>query len=248
MVEVTSPASHVGEEPMKSNQFHSILAIVAILATAVCAEIFVPRTLMASANPSLNLETMIPGEFGKWKYRPALGLVTPTDPEYVESKELAAKIYSQEIGRTYVDNEGHTVMFLVAYGPVQNYRLKSHRPEVCYTAQGFRVWDKTEHQLSINKDTSTLRLSRLITQRETRYEPVTYWMRVGNDVSTGIFDNQILRLKYGLKGLIPDGALVRVSTVGLPAPQSFALQDEFIRDLLDSITPDAQRFLIGRND
>jgi EpsI family protein len=236
------------EEPMKTNQFHSIFAIVAILATAVCAEIFIPRTLMASANPSLNLETMIPQEFGKWKYRPALGLVTPTDPEYVESKELAAKIYSQEIGRTYVDNEGHTIMFLVAYGPVQNYRLKSHRPEVCYTAQGFRVSDKTEHQLSINKDSSTLSLSRLITQRETRYEPVTYWMRVGNDVSTGIFDNQILRLKYGLKGLIPDGALVRVSTVGLPAPQSFALQDEFIRDLLDSITPDAQRFLIGRND
>ena len=62
---------------------------------------------------------------------------------------------------------------------------------------------------------------------------------------TGIFDNQILRLKYGLKGLIPDGALVRVSTVGLPAEQSFALQDEFIRDLLSSITPEAQRFLIG---
>jgi EpsI family protein len=234
---------------MKTNQFHSVFATVAILTTAVCAEIFVPRTLMASANPSLNLETMIPREFGKWKYRPTLGLVTPTEPEYVETneqQELAAKIYSQEIGRTYVDNEGHTIMFLVAYGPVQNYRLKSHRPEVCYTAQGFRVSDKTEHQLSINKD-STLRLSRLITQRETRYEPVSYWMRVGNDVSTGIFDNQLLRLKYGLKGLIPDGALIRVSTVGLPATQSFALQDEFIKDLLGSIAPDAQRFLIGGN-
>lgn len=230
---------------MKTNQVHSILAAVAILTTAVCADIFVPRKLMASANPSLNLETMIPQEFGKWKYRPTLGLVTPTEPGYVESKELAARIYGQEIGRTYVDNEGHSVMFLVAYGPVQDYRLKAHRPEVCYTAQGFRVWDKTEHRLAINKDSSTLAVSRLITQRETRYEPVSYWMRVGNDVSTGIFDNQILRLKYGLKGLIPDGALVRVSTVGLPAEQSFALQDEFIRDLLGSITPEAQRFLIG---
>jgi EpsI family protein len=206
---------------MKTNQLHSILAAVAILATAVCADIFVPRKLMASANPSLNLETMIPQEFGKWKYRPALGLVTPTD------------------------NEGRSVMFLVAYGPVQDYRLKAHRPEVCYTAQGFRVWDKTEHRLAIKQDSSTLAISRLITQRETRYEPVSYWMRVGNDVSTGIFDNQILRLKYGLKGLIPDGALVRVSTVGLPAEQSFALQDEFIRDLLGAITPEARRFLIG---
>src|SRR6266853_1511099 len=242
----------VGKGAMKTNQLHSIFATVAVLATAVCAEIFVPRELMASANPSLNLEAMIPQEFGKWKYRPTLGLVTPNDPEYVESRELATKIYSQEIGRTYVDNEGHVVMFVVAYGPVQNYRLKSHRPDVCYTAQGFRVWDKTEHQLaidnnSIKKNSSALTISRLITQRETRYEPVSYWMRVGNDVSTGIFDNQILRLKYGLKGLIPDGALVRVSTVGLPAAQSFALQDEFISDLLGSVTPDTKRFLIGEN-
>jgi EpsI family protein len=232
---------------MKTNQLNSIFATVAILATAFCANIFIPRTLMASANASLNLERLIPQEFGKWKYRPTLGLVTPTVPEYVETndqKELAARIYSQEIGRTYVDNEGHTVMLLIAYGPEQNYRLKSHRPEVCYTAQGFRVWDKTEHRLAI-KDSLTLRFTRLITQRETRYEPVSYWLRVGNDVSTGIFDNQFLRLKYGLKGLIPDGALVRVSTVGLPAAQSFALQDEFIKDLLGSITPDAQRFLIG---
>jgi EpsI family protein len=235
---------------MKRNQLNSILATVAILVTAVCGDILIPRTLMASANPSLSLETMIPQEFGKWKYRPALGLVTPTVPDYIETneqKELAARIYSQEIGRTYVDNEGHTVMLLIAYGPEQNYRLKSHRPEVCYTAQGFRVWDKTEHVLAINKDSSTIRFSRLLTQRETRFEPVSYWIRVGNDVSTGIFDNQILRFKYGLKGLIPDGALIRVSTVGIPAAQSFELQDEFIKDLLGAITPAAQRFLIGGN-
>jgi EpsI family protein len=235
---------------MNRNQLNSIFATVAILTTAACADILIPRKLMASANPSLNLETMIPQKFGKWKYRPLVGLVTPTVPDYVETNEqkaLATRIYSQEIGRTYVDNEGHTVMLLIAYGPEQNYRLKAHRPEVCYTAQGFRVWDKTEHRLAINKNSSTLTVSRLLTQRETRYEPVSYWMRVGNDVSTGIFDNQILRLKYGLKGLIPDGALVRVSTVGLPAAQSFELQDEFIKDLLGSITPAAQRFLIGGN-
>jgi EpsI family protein len=239
------------KSPMKRNQINSIFAALAILVTAACANVFVPRTLMASANPSLNLERMIPQAFGKWKYRPTLGLVTPTVPDFVETndqkdKDLAAKIYSQEIGRTYVDDEGHTVMLLIAYGPEQNYRLKAHRPEVCYTAQGFRVWDKTEYELSINENAAPLKFSRLITQRETRFEPVSYWMRVGNDVSTGVFDNQILRLKYGLRGLIPDGALIRISTIGLPAPLSFELQDRFIKDLLTSITPDAQRFLIGR--
>jgi EpsI family protein len=230
---------------MKASWSHSVFAAAAILGTAVCAEFLTPHELMASTNASLVLENAIPRQFGKWRYTPGVALVTPTEPEYVETKELAARIYSQEIGRTYVDGEGHAVMLLVAYGPVQNYRLKAHRPEVCYTAQGFRVSDKTENQLAIGPDSSALRISRLITQRETRYEPVSYWMRVGNDISTGIFDNQILRLKYGLHGLIPDGALVRVSTVGLPAAQSFVLQDEFIKDLLDALRPDARRFLIG---
>src|SRR5260221_9670871 len=99
---------------MKTNQLNSILAAVAMLATAVCADVFVPQKLMASANPSLNLETMIPKEFGKWKYRPALGLVTPTEPEYVERKEqkdLVARIYSQEIDRKSTRlNSSHTVI------------------------------------------------------------------------------------------------------------------------------------------
>jgi EpsI family protein len=231
---------------MKKSWYHTVFAAIVIVATAVGAAVLTPRELMASANASLNLENMIPLQFGKWKFNPGIGLVTPADPEYVENTaDLAKKLYSQEIGRSYADDQGHTVMLLVAYGPVQNYRLKSHRPEVCYAAAGFRVSDKTEHQLPINEASSSLTLARLITQRESRYEPVSYWMRVGNDVSTGIFDNQILRLKYGLKGLIPDGTLVRISTVGLPAAQSFALQDDFIRDLLASISPEARRFLIG---
>ena len=72
---------------MKTNKFHSIFATAAILATAVCAEVLTPRELMASANASLNLENMIPQQFGKWKYSPGVGLVTPTDPQYVEEKK-----------------------------------------------------------------------------------------------------------------------------------------------------------------
>ena len=29
-------------------------------------------------------------------------------------------------------------------------------------------------------------------------------MRVGNDITTGVVDRQLVRSKYGLKGLIPD--------------------------------------------
>lgn len=223
---------------MKINRVQATLASIAILATAVLAQVLMPRELMASVSASLNLEQVIPKQFGRWTYTPNVGLVTPSEPEgFVETNKTAAKIYSQELGRGYVDPEGHVVMLVVAYGPVQNYRLKSHRPEVCYTAAGFRVSNKSFADVAYRDGAAPVQLERLITQREARFEPVSYWRRVGNDISNGIFENQITRLKYGLRGLVPDGALVRVSIVGLPADQSFKLQDQFIRDLLNAVDP-----------
>ena len=70
---------------------------------------------------------------------------------------------------------------------------------------------------------SPVRLTRLITERGKRFEPVSYWLRTGNEVATGIVDQQLIRLKYGLQGVIPDGALVRISTIGIPADESFAV-------------------------
>jgi hypothetical protein len=70
-------------------------------------------------------------------------------------------------------------------------------------------------------------------------------MRVGHDITTGVVDRQIVRLKYGLRGIIPDGALIRVSTIGLLPEESYKLQDEFIRDLLAAIPPSDLNFFTG---
>ena len=82
-------------------------------------------------------------------------------------------------------------------------------------------------------------------ERESRLEPVTYWMRVGNDIATGPVESQIIQLKYGLHGIIPDGAVIRVSTIGLAPEASFKLQDQFIRDLLAAIPPQEVKFFTG---
>ena len=70
-------------------------------------------------------------------------------------------------------------------------------------------------------------------------------MRIGHDIATGVFDRQLARMKYGLLGLIPDGALFRVSTVGISQEVSFKLQDQFIRDLLAALAPEDRRFFTG---
>ncbi len=231
---------------MQLSRIHFVLASVAIVGAAIMANVLAPRELMARTSAAPSLDTVIPRQFGTWKVIPEISPVQPVDPEaYVQPDPLSAKVYSQEVGRGYSDGQGHIVMLMVAYGPVQNYRLKAHRPEICYTANGFRISDKVDAPVSFRNGASPIPATRLVAERESRYEPVTYWIRIGNDVANGVVSQQLSRLKYGLRGLIPDGALIRVSTIGLPREASFQLQDRFIHDLLAAIPPQELKFFTG---
>jgi EpsI family protein len=231
------------ERRPRAQPIRLIAAAAVILLAAVLAKVLEPHKLMARGAAEPALEQVIPLQFGPWRAVPG-GLLVPADPD-VQPDADSGLIYGQEVGRQYVDNQGRIVMLIVAYGSVQNAKLKAHRPEICYTAAGFRVSPTYTDWL----DTGTgapLKVTRLTTERESRFEPITYWMRVGNDVTAGIVDRQWARLKYGLRGFIPDGALIRVSTVGLPAEAAFELQEQFIRDLLAAVPKHEVRFFTGR--
>jgi EpsI family protein len=230
---------------MKINQFQAFLASAAILSAGVLAEALKPRELLASTQIAPNLETIVPKDFSEWHLVPSIGLVTPSDDGAYVQNELEQRIYSQELARGYTDAAGNVIMFLVAYGPVQNYRLKSHLPEVCYGAAGFRVSAKNVNQVIYENGAPPLSVSRVVAEKEGRFEPITYWMKVGGDVANGVFDRQISRMKYGLEGIIPDGALIRVSTVGLSEAASYRLQDKFVRDLFNALSPKDRKFFTG---
>lgn len=230
---------------MKVNRVQIILASIAILGSAVLAALLTPHELMARTSVAPPLESVIPTKFGTWTLVPEISPVRPADPEGYVPDEKSTKVYSQEVGRGYTDGRGNIIMLLVAYAPVQNYRLKSHRPEICYTANGFRISDKTPAAVTYRDGGSTINTMRLVAQRESRVEPITYWMTVGHKISNSVVDHQLNRLKYGLRGLIPDGALFRVSTIGLPPEASFKLQDQFIHDLLAAIPAQEINFFTG---
>ncbi|MCG2632708.1 EpsI family protein [Bradyrhizobium sp. WYCCWR 13023] len=231
---------------MNVSRFQIIVASAAILAAAVLAQVLMPRQLMARTSAAPSLDQIIPKQFGTWKLVPDISPITPPDPEgYVQPDPNGAKVYAQEVSRAYTDGQGNIVMFLVAYGPVQNYRLKAHRPEICYTAAGFRIDDKFGGSIKVKNGVPPIKVTRVVAERESRYEPISYWMRVGNDITTGVVDRQIVRLKYGLRGIIPDGALIRVSTVGLPRDAAFQLQDKFVHDILAAIPENELKFFTG---
>ena len=231
---------------MNISRIQISLASAVILAAALLAQVLTPRELIARTSAAPSLDQIIPKEFGDWTLVPQISPISPPEPEgYVPPDPNASKVYSQEVSRTYTDGRGNIVMLLVAYGPVQNYRLKAHRPEICYTAAGFRISDKFGASIDYKNGATPIKVTRVVAERESRYEPISYWMRVGNDITTGVVDRQIVRLKYGLRGIIPDGALIRVSTIGLPREASFQLQDRFVHDLLAAIPPNELKFFTG---
>jgi len=225
---------------MKIRPLQVVLASAAILAAAALAHVLVPREFMARSSETFDLQKIIPRQFGPWTHVPGIRLIEPPGPD-----TLASQLYSQELGRAYRDREGHLVMLLVAYGPNQSSRLQLHRPEICYRADGFRIVETARAEIPYRESTTPLKLTRLVAQREVRVEPITYWMRIGNNVATNVIERQIIKLKYGLRGIVPDGALIRVSTTGLPVEAAYQLQDRFIRDFLSAVAPEDLKFFVG---
>jgi EpsI family protein len=217
-----------------------LLACVAMLAAMLLAVAITPHNLMARTHDVFDIDKRLPTKFGDWAPVQGLNVVTPPPPDSLERA-----LYNQEASRGFVDPEGHVVMLIVAYGESQSDRLQLHHPEVCYTAQGFRVSRTSSVKLDYSDSAPPLKLTRLVAKREDRLEPISYWMRVGYDNSNSNWARQALKLQYGLRGWIPDGALFRVSTVGVPADQSFKIQDKFIRDLLNAVDPETREFMVG---
>ena len=217
-----------------------VLGCVAMLAAALLAQVMTPRHLMARTHDVFDIDKHIPRAFGEWKPLTGLNAIAPGPPSALERE-----VYNQEVSRTYVDRDGHVVMLLIAYGESQSDRLQLHHPEVCYTAQGFRVTPTKTSKFQYSANAPPFALTRLTASREERLEPISYWMRVGYDISSSNWARQALKLEYGLRGWIPDGALFRVSTIGVPEDVSFKIQDKFIRDLLAAVSPETREFMVG---
>ena len=199
-----------------------------------------PTTRMAEQKPPVNLELMIPRVFADWKLDPSLAPI-------ILSPDVQAKldnIYNQTLSRAYVNGIGSRVMLSIAYGADQlGESMQVHRPEFCYTSQGFEITKNAESRLSTAEGVVPVR--RLIAQAGSRTEPITYWITVGEQAALPGVSRKVAQLRYGLTGTVPDGMLIRVSSIGIDEENQYALQDRFLRDLLGALSPDKRITLLG---
>jgi EpsI family protein len=188
---------------------------------------------------SIGLESFIPKNFSGWRVDETIIPVLPP-PELTEKVN---QIYDETLARTYVGDSGERVMLAIAYGGDQTGRLRVHRPESCYTGQGFLVKKVGEEEITVAN--AKLPVKRLSAQAGARQEPITYWIRVGNETVTGLLWQRLVQLKFGLTGEIPDGLIFRVSSIGGDTAKAYVLHDRFIAHLLEALTAEQRTKLIG---
>lgn len=214
---------------MTSVRWHALLAAVLMLAAAGLTWVGRPSIHLADRIGQPDLERMFPAQFGDWRIATDRVVVMPA-PD-VQARLDA--IYNQLLTRNYVNGAGHTIMLSVAYGGDQSEATRAHRPEICYPTQGFNIsWDQPA-QLSI--DGGTLPVRTLMAHFGNRQEPITYWIVVGQEVATSGMQQKLAQMRYGLRGLIADGMLVRVSSIDPDREHAYAVQAGFIADLAASM-------------
>ena len=186
------------------------------------------------------LESVIPQSFGTWRVDPSIVPLLPS-PDQVA---LLGEIYDETLSRTYVNDRGERVMLSLAYGRNQSRRFQIHKPEVCYAGQGFKLSGQRFSTLTLRA--KEVPVMELVAEQGKRIEPITYWIRIGDELGRGWVEQNTIRAKYALKGQIPDGLLFRLSTISRgDLRQDFEVQQRFAQELSSAVSDADLPALIG---
>ena len=211
-----------------------------MVSSSVFTMVMTPSVEMTNQQDQINLEAMIPADFSGWKIdvSNASLMVNP------DEKGTINKIYSQTLARTYINNQGERVMLSIAYGRDQRTDLQIHRPEVCYMTGGFDIGKMTKTFVDTNL--GQIPVMRLVAKLGARTEPITYWIRMGDSLTRGWFEQKAAALRYGLTGKVPDGLLFRVSTISKDEQDSYRVQQIFLTALLQAVRSEDRHWLVGQ--
>lgn len=217
----------------------ALILLALMVASSVFAVAIKPTTKLADLERREKLATLIPMNFGDWRGQDTDGVVV-ADPQMLRNLQT---IYTETLSRTYVDSKGRRIMLSIAYGDDQRDGMELHYPEVCYPAQGFQ--QKAASEAKIATPHGTINVKRLVMTTGPRNEPITYWTMVGAYQTSKGLQKKVNEMRYSFKGLIPDGMLVRMSSISYDTEQTYRDHEAFIQDLIRALTPQGRLRLAG---
>lgn len=238
MARDTEPYAHdsANEAPHASSlQRRDLLVGGALLAAAGVAYARLPRDSRLLIGKG-KLEDLVPKTIGPWQFQTTSGLVLPP------SDQLSDRIYSQLLTRQYSAPDGSSVMLLIAYSGAQDGVIQVHRPEICYPASGYRLVQNRGHDLRLT-DKIDIGTRFIVAERDLRREQLMYWTRLGSYFPVAWADQRMAVIRENLAGIIPDGVLMRFSSIG--DTDARAMLDSFATELYRSVGPVMKQVMAG---
>lgn len=227
---------------MRRDLIRAVWLSLLMAAASALAYMVTPRTFQADQYPREKIADIVPRAFGDWQIDTSIVPVPPSP----DLQAVLDATYDETVTLTYRNAAGRRIMLSVAYGRNQHKGMNTHKPEICYPAQGFRV-TQAPVPGTIDFQGRSIAVTRLVAQAGNRQEPITYWLMVGDEITQFGYPQRWVAIRYGLAGLIPDGVLVRVSSVDADVPAAYALQEAFVHDLLRSVSPARLPRLLGKS-
>lgn len=212
-----------------------VIVGAALLAAAGIGYALKPRRSQQSLGKA-KVEDLIPHQFDGWRFEAVSGLVLPPEDQ------LRDQIYSQLLTRVYSHADGSAVMLLIAYSGEQDGVIQVHRPETCYPASGYRLTLNSPHPMPVapGRDVPA---RFIIAEGPIRSEQLVYWTRVGRFFPTRWLEQRVAVARENLAGVIPDGVLVRISTIS--STDARPMLDRFAASLYTAVPNRMKDVLIG---
>ena len=185
-----------------------------------------------------DFRALIPQRVGSFTFDTESGLVLPPPDA------LSARLYDNMVTRTYTGPNGQVIMLLIAYNNKQDGVLQLHRPEICYPAGGYTL--TPVEPIDVPMGGGALLPSQIFGAfSEQRNEIVLYWSRVGDEFPRRWIDQRLAVAEANLKGVVPDGVLVRVSTLASDVSEAAPDLLGFTRALRDGCGARGRQLLFG---
>jgi EpsI family protein len=182
------------------------------------------------------LKSVIPQRLGPWTSLAYADLILPDSPP--------TDVYGQVMSRAFQAPGWPSIMLVLAYGEAQSGLMKVHRPEVCYTSAGFKIVNDQTTSIPV-RNGPPIPAKSFLGERQDRKEYVLYWTRISNAFPTTLVDQRLVMFEQGLRGVVPDGVLVRLSTVCPDWALARAALLTFATSLITSCPPQGRALLVG---
>jgi len=224
---------------LTSVRVRALFAALLLVSASGLAHVTRPTVHLADSQAKVDLETLFPKSFGNWRLdtNVPVGIVSP------DVEAMLKSLYAQTLNRTYIGPGGERIMLSIAYGGDQSDATRAHRPDVCYPAQGFDIL--SSNYTSVDTGSGQLPVRHMFAKLGQRFEPVTFWFIIGERIAVSGQQQKLAQLSYGLRGLIPDGMLVRVSSIDPDADAGYRVQARFIADMRTAMPQPARLKVFG---